>query len=112
MEQKIFKNKKKYRLTLTLRQAATVFVLSDVRNEPPEWLAEQFQATGDFLRVGPWHQALETAPGIELEADGPYLRFAVWKTNANPGELHLGHPGESMVGEQAVMYGVAVKSQF
>ncbi len=100
-----------YELTLTLRQAATVFILVDARQPVPSWLTERFTATGTRVTVGPWQPAMLADEGVTQRTDGlPYLEFAVWRAEAGPGEFRLGAPRDPKLNTAALMYGVAVKA--
>lgn len=100
-----------YELTITLRQASTVFVLIDARQPVPSWLTERFTPTGARVAVGPWMPGLLAEDGVEVRADGlPYLQFAVWRAEAAPGEFRLGAPRDPKLNHVALMYGVAVKA--
>lgn len=100
-----------YELTLTLRQAATVFILIDARQPVPSWLTQRFTATGTRVTVGPWQPAMLADEGIIQRADGlPYLEFAVWRAEAGPGEFRLAAPRDPKLNTAALMYGVAVKA--
>ena len=107
-----FRHRKDYELVLTLRAAATVFVLVDVRQPAPGWLVERFYDSGARVRVGPWQPAMIGEPGTEVRSDGlPYLAFAVWQADAGPGEFRLGAPRDTDHKDPALMYGVAVKAR-
>lgn len=100
-----------YELTLSLRQAATVFILIDVRQPVPTWLSDRFRPTGERIVVGPWMPGLLVEEGVEVRADGlPYLSFSVWRADAGPGILRLGPPRNPSLNDVALMYGVAVKA--
>jgi hypothetical protein len=108
-----FRLERDYALTVTLREAAAVFVLIDARQEPPAWLKQRFTDTGERVRVGPWMQSLAGAEGTELGADGlPYLSFAVWRAEAAAGDVVLGpaHLRRSKDMPFPLMYGVAMKA--
>lgn len=104
-----FRGRINYRLRLELRAPAEVFVLRDVRKAVPEWLASQFEDTGVRLRVGPWHPALATEPGVLLQADEPYLIAAVWRRTAAAGVIELGSARANNDDSPTMMYGIAVK---
>jgi hypothetical protein len=109
-----FRFQRGYELTLTLREAATVFVLFDSRQEPPTWLRERFEESGARVRVGPWMPGMAGAEGIEVADDGrPYLTFAVWRAEVPAGEFTLGpaHDRKDKKLPFALMYGVAVKAR-
>jgi hypothetical protein len=106
-----FRSRRGFELTLTLRQAATVFVLLDTRRPAPSWLTDRFIPTGARVAVGPWQPAMLEEDGVSVRADGlPYLEFAVWRIDAGPGELRLGAPRDPAQNHLALMYGVAVKA--
>jgi hypothetical protein len=106
-----FRFRRDYELTLTLRRAATVFVLIDVRQPAPSWLTERFIPTGARIAVGPWQPSMLPEEGVEIRADGlPYLKFAIWRAEAGPGVLRLGAPRDPKLNNVALMYGVAVKA--
>ena len=107
-----FRNKKSYRLTLSLAAPADVFVFLVAPGDPPRWLTNRFQLTGERLRSGTWHKGLASHPAAVLEPEGNFLDFTVWKCEAGPGEIELGPPRDEKVpGVQALMYGVAVKAR-
>lgn len=106
-----FRYRRDYELTLTLRQTATVYVMIDVRQPAPSWLAERFTPTGASIAVGPWQPSMLAEEGVEVRADGlPYLKFAIWRADAGPGVLRLGAPRDPKLNTVALMYGVAVKA--
>jgi len=106
-----FRYRRDYELTLSLRQAATVFILIDVRQPVPTWLSDRFRPTGERIVVGPWMPGLLVEEGVEVRADGlPYLFFSVWRADAGPGILRLGPPRDPSLNDVALMYGVAVKA--
>lgn len=106
-----FRYQRHYELTLTLREAAAVFVLIDTRQPEPAWLASRFSDTGVRVAVGPWQQGMKTEGGTQVRADDlPYLTFAVWRTHAGPGDFKLGPPRDPGRNNLALMYGVAVKA--
>ncbi|QGJ72313.1 FecR domain-containing protein [Planctomycetales bacterium 10988] len=104
-----FRNRRRYELTITLNQAATVYVIHDARVPPPAWLKETFSDTGARLRIGPWNPATANQPGFIVDEDGPYLPVAVWECQAGPGDLTLGPPRDSKTTFSIMMYGVLVK---
>jgi len=108
-----FRLQRNYELTLTLREAAAVFVLIDSRQTPPAWLTERFTDTGASVRVGPWMQGMAGFEGVETDADGqPFLAFSVWRTDAPAGDFILGpaHVRKNRNLPFALMYGVAVRA--
>ena len=105
-----FRHKMSYELTLTLREAVTVFVLIDARQTPPDWLVERFTKMPPRVRVGPGTPRTKDEDGVEIGPDGrPYRWFDVWSAEAGAGEFKLG-PARTVRGTTApLMYGVAVK---
>ncbi|MDF1737910.1 MAG: FecR family protein [Verrucomicrobiales bacterium] len=104
-----FRYRRYYRLNLELVEPAVVYVFQDSRVEPPVWLRQGFTDTGTQLRVGPWHPNMAGEPGVEVEADGPWLNVNVWSREVAPGLLELGSPLTRDADEHVSMYGLAVK---
>ena len=105
-----FRHRNDFELALTLQEPATVFVLAYARQPVPSWLRARFADTGARVVVGPWQPGMKAESGAEVRADGhPYLTFAVWRAEAEPGEFKLGAPRELDRDRYTVMYGVAVK---
>lgn len=106
-----FRNNRRYRMNLTLSEPAHIFVLQDSREEGPEWLEEQFEKTGQQLRIGPWNPAVAHQPGAEVEVDGPYLTADVWVREVPAGDFELGPPRSDEADVPVVMYGIAIRAQ-
>ena len=104
-----FRRRNYYRLHLEIAEPAVVFVLQDARFEAPDWLQNQFTATGTQLRVGPWNIAMAAQPGVIVEQDGPYLTADIWKCEVPAGEVILGPPRDREDEVPVAMYGLAVK---
>ncbi len=105
-----FRHKLSYELTLTVREAATVFVLIDARQMPPDWLAARFTKRTARVRVGPGTLRAKDEDGVEIGPDGrPYRWFEVWSAAAGAGEFKLGPARTVSDTTPPLMYGVAVK---
>jgi hypothetical protein len=105
-----FRNRRSYRLRLELRAAAEIFVLQDLREPPPEWLARDFMSTGTRLLLGPWNPAVARQTGALIDEDRPYLLAEVWRRTVPAGPLELGPPRTAGVDAPIVMYGLAAKA--
>jgi len=106
-----FRHKQSYELTLTLREAARVFVLIDTTQTPPEWLVARFKKMPNRVRVGPGSPRKSGEDGYETGPDGrPYRWCDVWSAESPAGEFKLG-PARTVSSETPpTMYGVAVKA--
>lgn len=103
-----FRRLKSFRLSLTLRQPATLYVLADADQSPPAWLKNRYKDTGARLRAGPWFSAkMKSDPSNTNEAI--YVTYAVWKREATAGTTLLGPPHDRVSDTPMVMYGVVIK---
>lgn len=98
-------------ITLTLHHPCIVYVLLDLRKEPPGWLKRGFADTGARLRVGPWKPP-GIGDGLPPDAEGRrYALCAVWKCEVpTPGALRLGPPHRAGHGGPSTMYGLAARA--
>ncbi|MEW4563165.1 FecR domain-containing protein [Bremerella sp. JC770] len=101
-----------YELTLVLNKPADVYLLVVSQGHIPDWVQDRFEPTGESIRAGTWHPTMGTHPAATATPNGPYLKFAIWKCEAEAGPLTLGAPLEYRVpGIQSLMYGLAVKAK-
>jgi hypothetical protein len=104
------RQKKDFAITLTLGRPAAVFVLQDLRQPLPRWLAESFTDTGTRLLLGPWN-AGKVVSSIKVDGEPAYILCAVWRRDiASAGEMTLGSPATPGERGQHAMYGIAAKA--
>lgn len=108
-----------FEMTVQLSAPCNLYVFSDNRLPPPDWLVEDFEDTGVDIGLdeGPWLEPL--APkyrklDVNTVADGPGKSidnvFSVWRRQCDADEpIVLGYAGSlgSEGGQGRAMYGVA-----
>lgn len=107
-----FRFHRNYELTLDLNEPADVYLLVVSPGEIPPWVAERFQPTGSSIRAGTWHPAMGDHPAASVDNNSTYLKFEIWKCEAQAGEFKLGAPLQKRLpGVHSMMYGLAVKAK-
>lgn len=106
-----FRNRENYALTLTLNQAATVFVMLPEGRVPPKWLADGFVNTGARVAVGPMNEGeVETRKRAADEPPTPRRMLAIWRADVAAGTQVLGGIRDDQSPDKVrVSYVVAVK---
>jgi len=103
-------------IEVLLGRPARLFVFYDRRLKVPDWLAKDFQDTGqeigqDLGRIS--HPGSRQGNRLNWKAEeGPGrsidLRFSIWERRVNePGIIHLGASGNFKRRSAAGMYGIA-----
>ena len=101
-----------HQIHLDVAGPCTVFVMLDLRTEPPEWLLRDFRDTGLRLRSGPWHPEAAVVSRMPPPAEGRlFLTHTVWSREVNAaGRVELGPPRAKEEPNHHAMYGIAVKA--
>lgn len=101
-----------FALTFTLNHPATVYVMHDDRQPPPEWLSRDFSKTQHSipLPLPPGILSAEVAATVPIDAKGRlFLTFSVWKRDVPAGKVVLGESLASSARIPHFMYGLAIK---
>lgn len=106
-----FRNQEDYALTLTLNQAASVFVMLPEGRLPPKWLTDGFVNTGAQVAVGPMDEdAVNATMFASDEGLTPRRMLAIWRADCAAGTHVLGGlRDDQSPNKSRVSYGIAVK---
>lgn len=106
-----FRHKKRFALTLTLREPAIVYVLTEAMQRPPAWLTNEFRKVDGQISAGPFQQGIVERPGAKPDKDGlPWFAFNIWQKSADAGDLILGPAKADENSLSPLMYGLAVQA--